>query len=300
MTRRSPIITIAGKEFRDRLQSGWVVACIIVWLGAISLTSLFGLIQIGRIEFQGYQRTVLSLVNLVQYLVPLLALLLGHDVMVREREERTLALMIASGVSRPEALWGKFLGAALSLIIPLMLGFFSAGVLIAFGAGRQNIGDFVLLTLTSLGLGLVFLAFGFCLSVFCRTQVRSLVMSLLLWGATVFAFDLGALGLWVTLQSPSIAKEIEMLCDPMHVTPAAADLHAAYEASTDARVEASQRPTPGHFSLLWLNPVDLFRALNLSSYIRVPVSPLIFSAGALVWIAIGLGLSFWKINQTDL
>jgi len=43
---------IAGKEFSDRLRSGWVIACALVWLGAISLTSLFGLVQVGRIGLQ--------------------------------------------------------------------------------------------------------------------------------------------------------------------------------------------------------------------------------------------------------
>src|SRR5512140_39771 len=100
---------IGWKEFADRLRSGWVIACALVWLGAIALTSLFGLVQIGRIGLQGYERTVVSLLNLVQYLVPLLALLLGHDLVVSEREERTLSLMLASGVKRARVLAGKFM-----------------------------------------------------------------------------------------------------------------------------------------------------------------------------------------------
>src|SRR5512140_1522582 len=104
---------IGWKEFADRLRSGWVIACALVWLGAIALTSLFGLVQIGRIGVQGYERTVMSLLNLVQYLVPLLALLLGHDLLVSEREEKTLALILAGGVPRHLLLMGKFLGGCL-------------------------------------------------------------------------------------------------------------------------------------------------------------------------------------------
>src|SRR5690348_16438433 len=62
---------IAAKEFGDRFRSGWVIACVMVWLGAIGLTSFFGLLQIGQIGVQGYDRTALSLLSLVQYLVPL-------------------------------------------------------------------------------------------------------------------------------------------------------------------------------------------------------------------------------------
>ncbi len=57
---------IAGKELGDRLRSGWVIACALVWLGAIALTSLFGLVQVGKIGVQGYERTVMILLNLVQ------------------------------------------------------------------------------------------------------------------------------------------------------------------------------------------------------------------------------------------
>src|SRR5690349_12620206 len=94
------VLLIAGKEFGDRFRSGWVIACVLVWLGAIGLTSFLGLLQIGRIGVQGYERTVVSMLNVVQYLVPLLGLLLGHDLIVSENEERTLRLILAGGVSR--------------------------------------------------------------------------------------------------------------------------------------------------------------------------------------------------------
>src|SRR4051812_327640 len=106
----SRLLIIALKEFRDRLRSGWVIACIVVWLAVISLTSLFAVIQIGHLGVQGYERTTASLLNLAQYLVPLLGLLVGHDLIVREREDRTLNLVLASGVSRRQLMAGKFLG----------------------------------------------------------------------------------------------------------------------------------------------------------------------------------------------
>ena len=68
------LAAIAAKEFGDRFRSGWVITCMLLWLGAVGLASLFGLLQIGRIGLQGYERTVVSLLNLVQYLVPLLGL----------------------------------------------------------------------------------------------------------------------------------------------------------------------------------------------------------------------------------
>ena len=128
------VALVARKEFADRLRSGWIIACVAVWLGAIGLTSLFGLVQIGHIGMQGYERTVVSLLNLVQYLVPLLGLLVGHDLIVSERDERTLPLLLASGAGRGRLLLGKFMGGCATLALPLLLGFAIAGAAIGLAA----------------------------------------------------------------------------------------------------------------------------------------------------------------------
>src|SRR5215813_1733728 len=119
----SMVVTLAMKEFGDRFRNGWVIACVVLWVGAISLTSFLGLLQIGRIGAQGYERTVISMLNLAQYLVPLLGLLLGHDLVVGENEERTLRLVLASGVSRGRLLVGIFIGGCATMALPLMTGF---------------------------------------------------------------------------------------------------------------------------------------------------------------------------------
>src|SRR6266536_3334927 len=141
---------IAAKEFGDRFRSGWVIACVLVWLGAIGLTSFLGLLQIGRIGVQGYERTVISLLNLVQYLVPLLGLLLGHDLIVSENEERTLKLILAGGISRARLLLGKFLGGCVTLAVPLILGFIIAGTAIGVTVKDSGIAPFLRLAASGL------------------------------------------------------------------------------------------------------------------------------------------------------
>ena len=69
---------LAGKEFGDRLRSGCALAC-----GGLArrgnFTSLFGLVQIGHIGLQGYERTVVSLLNLVHTRAPAVVC---HDLVV--------------------------------------------------------------------------------------------------------------------------------------------------------------------------------------------------------------------------
>lgn len=290
---------IAVKEFSDRFRSGWVIACVLVWLGAIGLTSCLGLLQIGHVGVQGYERTVISLLNLVQYLVPLLGLLLGHDLLVSENEERTLRLLLVSGISRARLLFGKFLGGSLTLTLPLLLGFLIAGSAIGMVAKDSAICPFLRLAISGLVLGIVFVGVGLTISAFSRTRVQSLVLSLLVWCLVVFVFDLVALGFLVSTQAPVAARDIEIVCDATHIN-AAADLHSAYDNSVDAKPHVSQVHANASLSWLALNPVDLFRALNLSNQLEAHVSPMTILLAISLWLAGTLGLSLWKFQRTDL
>ena len=291
---------IAVKEFSDRFRSGWVIACVLVWLGAIGLTSFLGLLQIGRIGMQGYERTVMTLLNLVQYLVPLLGLLLGHDLLVSETEERTLRLLLAAGVTRSRLLLGKFVGGSFSLAVPLLSGFIIAGAAIGLTTRENSIASFLRLASSSLVLGIVFLAMGLTVSTFSRTRVQALVLALLTWCVAVFVFDLVALGCLVSTKSSGAAQEIEVVCDATHVN-AAADIHADFDAVTDRNPHAA---TTAHSasSLGWLalNPVDLFRATNLEKQLELRVPPLTSLLAVTSWLVAALGASLWKLRRTDL
>jgi Cu-processing system permease protein len=290
---------IAAKEFGDRFRSGWVIACVLVWLGAIGLTSFLGLLQIGRIGVQGYDRTVISLLNLVQYLVPLLGLLLGHDLLVSENEERTLRLIFASGVSRTRLLWGKFLGGCLTLAVPLLLGFVIAGFVIGLTTRDNAIAPFVRLAISGLALGIIFLAIGLALSAFSRTRVQALVLALLTWCMAVFVFDLVALGWLISTKSPVAAREIELVCDATHVN-VAADIHSDLVNAAERNPRIAPVRTASSLGWLALNPVDLFRATNLATQLEFHVPPLTTLLAFTLWLASMLGVSLWKLRRTDL
>lgn len=290
---------IAIKEFGDRFRSGWVIACVLVWLGAIGLTSFLGLVQIGQIGVQGYERTVISLLNLVQYLVPLLGLLLGHDLIVNEREEGTLRLLLAGGVSRWSCLLGKFLGGCFTLAVPLVLGFAIAGTVVGLSAKDNGIAPFLRLAASGLVLGIIFLGLGLAVSTFCRTRVQSLVTALLLWCMAVFVFDLVALGVVVSTRSLAAAQEIEVLCDTTHVN-AAADLHSAFDNVPAGQTPAVPASRGSPLGWLAINPVDLFRAVNLSKQLELQVPVLTLLLTAALWLGGTLGLSLWKLRRTDL
>ena len=288
---------IARKEFRDRLQSGWIIACMVVWLAVISLTSLFGLLQIGHIGLQGFERTTLSLLNQVQYLVPLLGLLVGHDLLVKEREDRTLNLVLASGISRTSLVVGKYLGGALTVTVPLVLGFAIAGALVGMAAHDAVVWPFLRLGASGLVLGLAFTGIGLLVSSFSRSRVQALVGALLVWGVAVFAFDLAVLGVLVSTQAVRASQEIEVVCDATHVQ-SQADVHTAFDDS-QGQIQHSE-PAPRRFFWIWLNPVDVFRVINLPSALTVPLPVMGTVSSAILWVLLSVGAAGWRLNIVDL
>ena len=113
------ILTIAGKEFRDRIRNRWVLAVALVFTVFSLVIAYFGGAQQGAVGFRSIEFTIASLVSLVIYLIPLIALLLGFDAIVGERERGSLDLLLSLPITRFELLLGKYLGLA-SIVPPTM------------------------------------------------------------------------------------------------------------------------------------------------------------------------------------
>ena len=119
----TPIFTIAAKEFRDRMRNRWVLAVALVFTVFSLVIAYFGGAQQGAVGFRSIEFTIASLVSLVIYLIPLIALLLGFDAIVGERERGSLDLLLSLPITRIELLLGKYLGLAAALTLSTLAGF---------------------------------------------------------------------------------------------------------------------------------------------------------------------------------
>ena len=98
----TPILTIAAKEFRDRMRNRWVLAVALVFTVFSLAIAYLGGAQQGAVGLRSAEATIASLVSLVIYLIPLIALLLGFDSIVGERERGSLDLLLALPITRLE------------------------------------------------------------------------------------------------------------------------------------------------------------------------------------------------------
>src|SRR5665647_200080 len=71
----SQIKVIAAKEFRDRIRNRWVIAVAFIFTAFALAIAYFGSAQQGEVGLRNIEVTIASLVSLVIYLIPLIALI---------------------------------------------------------------------------------------------------------------------------------------------------------------------------------------------------------------------------------
>ena len=95
------ILTLAVKEFRDRLRNRWVLAVALVFTVFSLVITYFGGAQQGQLGLRSIEFTITSLVSLVIYLIPLIARLLGFDLCPRLKELKQRHLYVPRGTIIP-------------------------------------------------------------------------------------------------------------------------------------------------------------------------------------------------------
>jgi Cu-processing system permease protein len=178
------IIAIAAKELRDRLRNRWVLAVAVVFTALALVIAYFGGAQQGAVGLRSIEFTIASLVSLVIYLIPLIALLLGFDAIVGERERGSLDLLLALPLTRLELLLGKYLGLAAAFCLSTLLGFGLVALLLAAQLGGGGLYHY---------LGFM-LSLAVMLSVLAADRTRASGLAIGLWFFFVLVFDLLLLG----------------------------------------------------------------------------------------------------------
>ena len=176
-------------ELIERARDRWVIVA----------TGLFALLSVG-VTLYGRSAgdaagaiTAPSLVTLAAFLVPLVALILGHDAIVGERERHTLGLVMALPVGRWEVLVAKYLGRLAALTVAVCVGLGASALLLEPG---QRGAVWHLLPSTML-LGAAFLSLGVLLSVVSWRHATAASLAVASWFLLVLFWDLGLLGLLV-------------------------------------------------------------------------------------------------------
>ncbi len=272
MIELSQIGTIAAKEFRDRIRNRWVLAIATVFAAFALVIAYFGAAQQGSVGFRSIEITIASLVSLVIYLIPLIALILGFDAIVGERERGSLDLLLTMPITRLELLIGKYLGLSAALTISTVAGFGLAGVAMAGRLDLNALMHYSGFIVSSVLLGMTFLSLAVMVSVFAGDRAGASGLAIALWFFYVLVFDLLVLGALV---------------------------------ATGGHYGGAIFPY-----LLLLNPADVFRILNIFSMEDVRTmygmatvfpdelaNPWLLGGVMLIWIAVPLSVALWRFKR---
>ena len=165
------------------------------------ICAAFGLVTAGTIGFQSFARTSASLLNLVLYVVPLLALTMGTLSFTSDKSLNEL--LFAQPITRMEILLGKMLGLFASILTATLIGFGAGGLVIAAKAGSAGALRYPLFVAFALLLALVFLSLSSLVAALCRRQAKAFGVALFIWFFYVLFYDLLVIGVTFLLKERS-------------------------------------------------------------------------------------------------
>lgn len=186
------IATIARQEFVVNVRNKWILTFSVAFAILILAISYFGLVTAGTVGFQGFTRTSASLLSLVLYVIPLIALTMGTLSFTSERS--VSELLFAQPVTRTEILLGKLAGLFASMVTATLIGFGAGGLVIAIRAGSEGAGRYPVFVALSLLLALAFLSLSGLVAFLFQRKARAFGVTLILWFFFVVFYDLLVIG----------------------------------------------------------------------------------------------------------
>ena len=171
---------VARKDFRDAVRSKWLWALSLLFVGVFSLPAILRFyLETGGAPPQGQQGSSDAFIYLMKQgtsiLIPLIAIVLAYASITRERESGSLKLLLSLPHSREDVVFGKVLGRAGVLALPIAIGFVVAAVLILLTSLEFQFGNFALFALLTVLLGVVFVGLSVGVSAAASTSRRAMV-----------------------------------------------------------------------------------------------------------------------------
>jgi ABC-2 type transport system permease protein len=180
----------------------------------------------------GQRLGALTAAQVLQYLVPLLIILLAFGALAGEREQGTLRQLLATGISRRDLTIGKALGVAGALALLLVPAAIVGAAAITLGSPGPAAPPFArgaVLTVSYLAYFGVFVALSLAVSAWVRSARTALV---------------ALLGIWVLngLVAPRVAVDLSKW---LHPTPSAVAFARTMEQEIRSGVPGIERPDRG-------------------------------------------------------
>ena len=185
---------VARPQIRNVVRSRWL-ACYVVF---------FAVLTEGLLRFTGGDsKTLLSLANIVLFVVPLVTIIYGTIYLYNSRE--FIELLLAQPLKRRNLFGGLYLGLAVPLILALLAGLTIPFLFHGFGDGQRL--ALLILAGGAAALTAIFTGVAFCVALRFDDRLTGLGAGLAIWLVLAIVYD-GALLLAVSMADQPHEKSL--------------------------------------------------------------------------------------------
>ena len=178
MINKNAVITIAKKEFSDKLYDP-------------SFVILMFIFMITLFVYSQSSNNFIEVARIIGVFFPLVGIALGYDAIIREKNSKSLNVLLTHPVFRDNIVTGKFLGISITLFLVVFLSlmiivasdFLISGKIAQFESLLRLLffGFFTYIYLS------IFTSFGLFTSIRCKTEIESLTWGVVVWINMCFA-----------------------------------------------------------------------------------------------------------------
>ena len=266
----------------DNVRNKWIIIISIIFALLTIAVSYFG-----SLFSQGWQdlgATIAAMMVFVQYLVTIIALILGYGTIISEIERGSMSSLVSLSATRLEILLGKFLGLGAVLSLTIVIGFGAAGLVIAANVSNVNVGEYLIFLGATILFALIFLSIAMFISTVFKKRSSAIGGAVLIWFFFLFFIQIiftGVLAASVGLKGiisgtiPEWYYGMELI-NPVSVYSDVISINVA------PIFQAVQGSTGISLQYPWF----------ITNWLLLPIM--------LVWIVVFFCLAFWRFQKLDI
>ncbi|RQG92899.1 ABC transporter [Natrarchaeobius halalkaliphilus] len=181
--------TVVRKDFSDSVRSLslWVATLLLVAAACAVYLFVWGAQDIAGPRLE---TGILSMTFPLQFLIGLIALLVGFGAIVGERTTGSIKILLGLPPTRRDVFLGKFVGRFLVIAVPIAVTFLAVSVLSLVTYGEVPIADFAPLLLGALLLGAVWTSIAVSFSAVTESRTRVIAACLSVWLVLVVLWEI--------------------------------------------------------------------------------------------------------------
>ncbi|RAZ61257.1 ABC transporter permease [Campylobacter hyointestinalis] len=211
------LLLIAKIDIKESFRSKWFLFYLFAFAGLIATFFVTGVVDSRVAGFSGLTRMLLLFIQIYIIILPIFILVTTVRSISSDREAGALEYLLSFPLSLKEYYFGKALGRAFTVFLPIFLALVLSLFIAIFKGATIPWNVFFYYTLLLLVLSFVFLSFGFLISSLIKSSELGLGFSFLFWLFLLAFLDLALIGLMMQSSVNENIIYIISLANPVQI-----------------------------------------------------------------------------------